>query len=202
MQTNIITLILTKQVQFLLDLLFVVSNFAYRYKRKGRSGKGYRRFITRQDLGSSINTESLSCRELSPFRSAHSTRQQASFVCVSPSTPHLITLLAVLSSQSSGFSSPVGEVAAPSLPQGALKKGVGVERRGSSAGLPQHPLLGSTWWPLREILANFPACHICWEPSLANVPAMLRAPALLLVFLALGECVAWMLLALFCIFWQ
>ena len=39
MQTNIITLILIEQVLFLLDLLFVVSKFAYRHKRKGSRGK-------------------------------------------------------------------------------------------------------------------------------------------------------------------
>lgn len=65
MQTNIITFILIEQVQFLLDLLFVVSKFAYRYKRKGSPGKDYRRFITGEDPGSSISTESLNCRELS-----------------------------------------------------------------------------------------------------------------------------------------
>ena len=65
MQTNIITLILIKQTQFLLDLLFVVSKFAYGYKRKGSSGKDYRRFITGEDHDSSINTETLNCRELS-----------------------------------------------------------------------------------------------------------------------------------------
>ena len=56
MQTNIITLILIKWAQFLLDLLFV-SKFAYSYKRKGSSGKDYRRFITGEDHGSSINLE-------------------------------------------------------------------------------------------------------------------------------------------------
>ena len=112
------------------------------------------------------------------FRSAHSTRQQASIVRVFPSTPHLIPLLAVLSFQSSGFSSPVGEVAAPSLPQGALKKGVGVERWGSSVGLPQHPpLLGSAWWSLREILANSPARHICWEPQSHYCPSHAVGPS-------------------------
>ena len=112
------------------------------------------------------------------FRSAHSTRQQASFVRVFPSTPHLIPLLAVLSFQSSGFSSSVGEVAAPSLPQGALKKGVGVKRRGSSVGLPQHPpLLGSAWWSLREILANSPAHRICWEPQSHYCPSHAAGPS-------------------------
>ena len=112
------------------------------------------------------------------FRSAHSTRQQASFVRVFPSTPHLIPLLAVLSFQSSGFSSSVGEVAAPSLPQGALKKGVGVERWGSSVGLPQHPpLLGSAWWSLREILTNSPAHHICWEPQSHYCPSHAAGPS-------------------------
>ena len=88
---------------------------------------------------------------------------------------HLIPLLAVLRAQSSGFSSPVGEVAAPSLPQGALKKGVGVERRGSSVGLPQHlPLLGSAWWSLREILPDCSACHIFWETRSSSLSQACR----------------------------
>ena len=94
----------------------------------------------------------LDCRELSPcsLRTAHSTRQQASLVHGFPRlSSHLIHLLAVLSSQCSGLSSPVGEMAAPSLPQGGPQERVGAERRGSSPGLPQHPpTLGSARWSL------------------------------------------------------
>ena len=48
-----------------MDSLVVGSEFAYRGKRKGSSGKEYKD-VTRQDRGSSINTEMLDCRELSP----------------------------------------------------------------------------------------------------------------------------------------
>lgn len=124
-----------------MDSLVVASEFAYRGKRKGSSEKEYKD-VTGQDRGSSINTEMLNYRELSScsLRTAHSTRQQASLVHGSPPRSlHLIHLLAVLSSQCSGLSSHVGEMAALSLPQGGPQERVGAERRGSSPGLPQHP---------------------------------------------------------------
>ena len=188
-----------------MDSLVVGSEFAYRGKRKGSSGKEYKD-VTRQDRGSSINTEMLDYRELSPcsLRTAHSTRQQASLVHGSPRlSSHLIHLLAVLSSQCSGLSSPMGEMAAPSLPQEGPQERVGAERRGSSPGLPQHPpTLGSARWSLREILPDFSAITSAQNPSLAHCWGRMRAPALLLVVLAPGKCVAWMLLEFFCILWQ
>ena len=117
-------------------------------------------FLERKTMAASWTLKYWAAGNLAWFRSAHSTRQQASFVHVSLCTPYLIPLFAVLSSQSSGFSSPVGEAAAPSLPS---RKGL-VQRQGSSPGLTQHPpLLGSAWWALREILADSSACHIFWE---------------------------------------
>ena len=149
-----------------MDSLVVGSEFAYRGKRKGSSKKEYKD-VTGQDRGSSINTEMLNCRELRPVQDAHSTRQQASLVHGSPRlSSHLIHLLAVLSSQCSGLSSHVGEMAAPSLPQGGPQERVGAERRGSSPGLPQHPpSLGSAWWSLRD----FSACHICSESQSSSL---------------------------------
>ena len=142
----------------------VASEFAYRGKRKGSSGKEYKD-VPGQDRGSSIHTDMLNCGELSPAQDCSLHRQQASLAHGSPPiSSHLIHLLAVLSSQCSGPSSPVGEIAAPSLPQGGPQERVGAERRGSSPGLRQHPPpLESAWWSLREILPDFSACHICSE---------------------------------------
>ena len=107
-----------------MDSLVVASEFAYRGKRKGSSGKEYKD-VTGQDCGSSINTEMLNCS----LRTAHSTRQQASLVHGSPPlSSHLIHLLSILSSQCSGLSSPVREMAALSLPQGGPQERVGAER--------------------------------------------------------------------------
>jgi len=87
--------------------------------------------------------------------------------------------------------------------QPALQKGVGAKRQGSSPGLTQHPpLLGSAWWSLRVILADCSACHIFWDTRSSSVPGMPWVPALFLVFLAPGKCVAWMLWGFFCTFWQ
>ena len=144
--------------------LVVASEFAYRGKRRGSSGEEYKD-VTGQDRGSSMNTAMLSCGELSPAQDCSLHRQQASLAHGSPPlTSHLIHLLAVLSSQCSGPSSPVGAMAAPSLPQGGPQERVGAERWGSSPGRPQHPPpLESAWWSLREILPDFSACHICSE---------------------------------------
>ena len=93
-------------------------------KRKVVQGND-RWFLERKTMAASLTLKYWATGNLAWFRSAHSTWQQASFVHVSLCTPYLIPLLAVLSFQSSGFSSLVGEAAAPSLPsrKGLVQRG-------------------------------------------------------------------------------
>ena len=130
-------------------------------KRKVVQGNDRKVVPWEKDYGSIINTEILSCRELSLIQVC-SLHQATGKLCPC-FTVHPISDPSACSSDLSElrllFSCGGGGCSEP-----ALQKGVGAKRQGSSPGLPQHPpLLGSAWWSLREILHDSLACHICWE---------------------------------------
>ena len=123
-------------------------------------------FLERKTMAASLTLKYWAAGTLAWFTSAHSTRQQASFFHVSLCTSYLIPLLAVLRAQSSGFSSPLGEVAAPSLPsrKGLVQRG----RAPPQASPSTHPFWaqpGGLW----VILADCSACHIFWETQSSSL---------------------------------
>lgn len=113
MQINIITFILIEQGSVLIGFaVCCLKVLLTGIRGKVALGKTIDASSLEKTLAAASALKAWTCGSLASFRSAHSTRQRQILSVVSPSTPNLIPLLAVLS-QSSGFSRPGGGCSQP-----------------------------------------------------------------------------------------